>query len=146
MDTCLYSKKLNNTWPSARKMAEKCRIAYQLWCENQDYKHLKHLPVSERMRAGQQSVVTLASVASDERPLTNMASHPTIQTINELNAKSVGRYRNNAVTTMSTAKHEYGGGMINTARDNYRSRTPMNGRPDGSLENKRSGSMSKFKL
>jgi hypothetical protein len=98
------------------------------------------------MRANQQSVVTLASVASDERPLTNIASHPTIQTISELHARSGGRYRNNAATTMSTAKNEYGGGMINTARDNYRSRTPMNGRPDGSLDNKRSGSMSKFKL
>ena len=64
-----------------------------------------------------------------------------------MNTKFTGRYRNNAVTTMSTAKYEYGGGMINSARDNYRSRTPMNGRTDVSgnrLEN-RSGSMSKFK-
>jgi hypothetical protein len=50
MDTCLYSKKLNNTWPSARKMAEKCRVAYQLWFDNVDYKHLRHLVPIEKMR------------------------------------------------------------------------------------------------
>ena len=65
MDTCLYSKKINNTWPSARKMAEKCRVAYQLWCDNADFKHLKH----DKARPSQMSVAQ-GSVASDERPMT----------------------------------------------------------------------------
>ena len=56
-----------------------------------------------------------------------------IKTINQIDHFQ-GSYRNNNITSMSSAKHEYGGGMVNTARDNYRSRTPINGRTD-KLEN-----------
>ena len=56
-----------------------------------------------------------------------------IKTINQID-NFQGSYRNNNITSMSSAKHEYGGGMVNTARDNYRSRTPINGRTD-KLEN-----------
>ena len=89
------------------------------------------------------------------RTITQVSSLPQIQTVHQANIKFTGRNRMTNATTMSSAKHEYGGGgmmnggggMMNSARDNYRSRTPMQKRTDvsGNRLDNRSGSMPKFK-
>jgi hypothetical protein len=79
METCLYSKKINNTWPSASKMALKCREAYQCWKDDKDFTHLRHLKPSEIMRANNFSMAQMATIGSDDyRPNMNISSHPVI--------------------------------------------------------------------